>query len=171
MKKQFITFIAAVPLLFSILIQSFPKEESSPLLPKELIGQWQFGTASMTEIWDKSTNTFLGNAFELSVRFHFKANGEYEQYFVAGSRSVGSCRINVFNIEYGTVRYDPATKILTTHPNKVKNKFYNCGSVSQSETIKDLKDNSYTWRTAVAPSGTPTFEVKMGGGYSVFYKQ
>jgi len=63
---------------------------SRSALPQELIGQWQFGSASMTEIWDRPTNTFLGNAFELSVRFQFKANGEYEEYFVAASRSMGS---------------------------------------------------------------------------------
>jgi hypothetical protein len=171
MKKQITCFMTALPLLLVMMATPFSKKEPGAALPKELVGQWQFGAASMTEIWDKPSNTFLGNAFELSVRFHFKANGEYEEYFVAASRSMGSCRINVFNIEYGMVKYDPVTKQITTHPNKVKNKFYNCGSVSQSETTKDLKDHSYIWRSVVAKSGTPTLEIKVGEGYSVFYKQ
>src|SRR5690349_10338170 len=117
MKKQITSFMTALPLLFTIMATPLSKTESPAALPKELIGQWQFGTASMTEIWDKPTNTFLGNAFELSVRFHFKANGEYEEYFVAASRSIAGCRMNIFNIEYGTVKYDPVTKQITTHPN------------------------------------------------------
>lgn len=141
-------------------------------IPKELVGEWQYGTASMTEIWDKPTNTFLGNSFELSVRFHFKADGTYEEYFVAGSRMIGSCRINIFNISYGTLQYDAATKRITTIPNRVKNKFYNCGSLSQSEKTTELKSNTYELKPAVVANGTKVLEIKNGPGpATIFYKK
>jgi predicted small secreted protein len=175
--KKF-SFVFAVLAMFSLSFANCTKTSEGPgqpgvAAPDEAVGEWQYGSASMTEIWDNATDTFLGNAFELSIRFIFKKDGTYEEYFVAGSTTLGTCRTNVFNIETGTVTFDAAGNTFTTHAKKVKNKFYNCGKVSSSEKTSDLKSNTYNWRRTTASSGTPVLEIKPveSQNYSVFYKK
>ena len=93
-------------------------------VPSEVLGQWLYGTFSMSEFWSYD-GSYLGNAFELSVAFTFSADGHYEQ-FVASSVNNYGCRSDGFSYFKGTVNFYESDSF-TVHPTEGNFRgFYNC---------------------------------------------
>ncbi|MBC8045552.1 MAG: hypothetical protein H7Y00_02015 [Fimbriimonadaceae bacterium] len=112
-------------ILISIIsFTSCKKEKFFSDAPDEMVGQWLYGTFSMTEYWNYD-GSYEGNAFEMSVAFDFNDNGEYEMYFIAVANNYG-CRTEAFTYTKGTVDWDTPGQFTLTPDEGNYRGFYNC---------------------------------------------
>lgn len=148
-----------------------PKTE----VPAALRGNWMYGHFSMTEYWSENPATYLGNAFEMAIAFHFNSDGTYEQYFT--SRTVSGTQTTYHqSVSKGTVEIDEAAKTIRTH---AATAHYKQTQNGQTKEDRDLNQDeitrltNYTYEYGTAASGDPVLYLTMEGtsGPLTFVKQ
>lgn len=115
-------------ILFAVLsLNACKKNELNGInanVPKEIVGQWIYGTFSMTEFWGYD-GSYQGNAFELSIAFNFMENGQYEMFFISTANDYG-CRTEAFSYYKGSVNWDTEGEFTVTPTEGNFRGFYAC---------------------------------------------
>ena len=113
---------------------------------EQAVGKWMYGSFSMSDFWSYDGRN-LGKPFELAVVFDIKANGTYEQYFVASTRDYAGCRTEAFTYEKGRVDFNEADGSFTTTPTEGKYRgFYSCipsKNINRPMERSELKPKTY----------------------------
>ena len=146
MKKLIIILMAVITLA------SCKKDEIDPGIgspdfseaPDEMVGQWLYGTFSMTEFWGYD-GSYQGNAFEMSVAFDFTDNGEYEMYFIAVANNYG-CRTEGFTYTKGYVDWSIDGQFTVTPEEGNYRGFYSCTpqyNFERAMTESELTSQTY----------------------------
>jgi len=97
--------ILLLNIFFFLTVQAFAqKQKTSSVVPKEMIGHWQFGTFSMTNFWNPTTGQYAGNAGEASRSYQIAADGTMEEFFIYNSTSY-NCRTQILGYRKGTIEF------------------------------------------------------------------
>jgi len=160
--------ILVLPFLLMVLFSCKKTDLADPMTPPpgsvttptEAVGQWLYGTFSMTEFWAYD-GSYLGNAFELSVAFDFKADGTYEEYFISQANNYG-CSTQALAFYKGTVTFTDTS--FTVHPASGHFKgFYSCAPSSNFDrdaAQSELTDQTYYYTFETDTYGKKWFVVR-----------
>jgi len=165
MKK--LLFALSSLLLFSTGCETDSVVAPSGHVPSEAVGQWMYGSFSMSDFWSYN-GAYQGKPFELAVVFDFKNNGTYEQYFVASTMDYSSCRTEAFTYEKGTVKFDEADGSFTTKATEGRYRgFYSCypsKNIDRKMETSELKEKTYYYEVKTGSNGKPNIVVRFNKG-------
>lgn len=171
MKKAYL-FAAVVLLITSAAGQTVkPKTKDSipagmprTAVPKDVDGNWMYGNFSMTEYWNTSPSSYIGNALQYAIAFTFSADGTYKQYFTSSAVLAGLSTYQQ-SVTTGTVEIDPVAKTIKTYPYKSHYKRTRAGKTEEERDMlkSELKPTSYTYTTGTEPNGTKAIYLTLQG--------
>ena len=134
-------------------------------IPGTLLGNWMYGSFSMTEYWNQNPADYIGNAFELAVAFKFNTAGTYDHYFTSKT-VIGGISTYHQSLTKGTIEINEADKTITTHARSAHYKQTKNGTTTDN---RDLAENEitktimYTYELRTEPNGTRALYLKMNG--------
>ena len=96
-------FLSTLLLITSLFALAQKAKTGEPIVPKELIGQWQLGTFSMTNFWNPTTGQYAGNAGEASRSYQISPDGTMEEFFIYNSTSY-NCRTQILGYRKGVIK-------------------------------------------------------------------
>jgi hypothetical protein len=142
-----------------------PEDSPRTSVPAEVEGNWMYGNFSMTEYWSQDPYSYLGNALQFAIAFKFEANGTYTQYFTSSS-VLGGVTTYQQSVTKGTVKVDPVTKTIKTHPHTAHYKRTRNNQVVEERDLSKSELTSastYTYTTGTETSGTKALYLTLAG--------
>ena len=162
---------SAAIVLTSLLALTLPS--AADPAPKEVVGQWRWGTINPVTYWDTQTGQYRGHGGGMSCTYVFDDAGAYKMYLLIQTNTYG-WRKTIWTYEEGRtawsgdkVTFTPTTGKYRCFDNRVKKDNY-----ERPMTDEELKKHAKTQKWAVEQrEGKTVFVAGVGEKAETAYRR